>query len=268
MAKTLAFLNFKGGVSKTTTTVNLGAALALAGKRVLLVDCDPQSHLAAHLGVDQDSIEGGEAVEDVLRKKNGSIADIALTTNTENLFLAPSTNALANARSELASRPMREGLLKRALKSMQREVDFILVDSPPDEGLLSVNALYACDGLIIPTTLDQFAVSGVPKVLAVRESLSEAFDREWPLLGSVICRHDSRTTKMNKMTREMLESIVGEEMVFASRIRTDESVKKAQNLGKTLFEYEAQLGRSTNAAADYRCFAEELLERLTLSRAA
>lgn len=254
----IAFLNFKGGVSKTTTVVNLGAALAVSGKRVLLVDCDPQSHVAQHVGIPQSDVE--EGLEDVLKHKRPDIREIALETNTPNLLVAPSTNALSNARAELATRPMREGLLHRALRSVADEVDFVLIDSPPDEGVLSVNALYACDSLVIPTTLDQFAVSGVPKVLAIRESLTEAFGRQWPLLGALICKHDKRTATMNRSTLKTLEETVGEQGVFATRIRTDESVKKAQSQGQTLFEYEAKGGG--NAAEDYRKLAKELMRKV------
>lgn len=254
----LAFLNFKGGVSKTTTVVNLGAALAASGKRVLLVDCDPQSHVAQHVGIPQADIE--EGLEDVLKQKRPDIREIALETRTPNLLLAPSTNALSNARDVLAARPMREGLLERALRPVADEVDYVLIDSPPDEGVLSINALFACNSLIIPTTLDQFAVSGVPKVLAIRESLTEAFGREWPLLGALICKHDRRTVSMNRGALDMLEETVGEDGVLETRIRTDESVKKAQSQGMTLFEYGAK-GRS-NAAEDYRELAAELMRKL------
>ncbi|MEQ9323026.1 MAG: ParA family protein [Polyangiaceae bacterium] len=254
--KTLAFVNFKGGVAKTTTVVNLGAALAALGQRVLLVDCDPQAHIAAHLGMAQAEIE--EGLEDVLRGKNGRVRDIALATAHKNLFLAPSTNALAQCRGELAERTHREGILRRALRGLESEVDLVLIDSPPDEGILSVNAIYASDAFVVPTTLSSFSVGGVPKVLGIVESLRELYERDWPLLGVLVCAYDRRTSLMNRRSEELLAGLVGD-LVFDTRVRIDESVKKAQDAGSTLLGYEQATECPSKAAADYGALAEELV---------
>lgn len=256
-AKVISLINYKGGCTKTTSAVGLGAALSRAGYEVLLVDCDPQGHLAAHFGIDHDDIQ--LSLENVLEQRKGHIGDIVLETATENLWLAPSRRGLTNSRNFLLNRVRRETILASSLSAVKSEVDFIILDTPPDEGILTLNAIYASDHLIIPTMLDTFTLSGMIPLSDSIAAVNEAFDyRNINVLGVLVNRFDRRLTRVNTHCMEFLEAGFGDTL-FDTRIRTDESVKHAQSKGETVF----QSFENSKAASDFTAFADEVIQRMS-----
>lgn len=255
-AKIISMMNYKGGCTKTSSVVGLGSALALTGNQVLIVDCDPQSHAGIHLGIEEDELD--VAIENVLGVRGMSIADIVVGTGDSNMWLAPSRRALLHARYRLEGRAARETLLAKALKTVEGEYDFILIDTPPDEGILSLNAMYASHYVIIPTPLDVLSLHGINPLLDTLESLREAYDGHAPdILGVLINKHDERLRTVNKQNMEDIQGLFGE-LVFDTRIRADEEVRKAQLAGKSIFQWK----QKAKSAADFTELASEVMSRV------
>lgn len=256
MTYVISLINYKGGCTKTSTTVGLGAALARKDKRVLLVDCDPQSHVAAHLGISDYDIE--IALEDVLGTRGSNIDEIVLETSSSNLWIAPSTRNLLRARQDLANRPKRDALLYRIIKPVLKEYDFVLIDTPPDEGLLTMNAMYASEYLIIPTPLATFPLMGIDVLNDSIDMIKEAYEeRKLEILGILVNEYDGRRTRQNNRNFENLREAFGEK-VFQTFIRTDEEIKEAQSHGKTIFEQ----APGSKGAVDFMNLADEVIQRL------
>lgn len=256
-AITISCINYKGGCTKTSSTVGLGAALALEGKRVLMVDCDPQGHLAVHLGISHSDID--MSIENVLGNRGSDIRDIILDTGTDNLLLAPSRKGLLHARETLANRPRRDALLARALTSVKQDFDYILIDTPPDEGLLTVNAMYASRYLIVPTPLDAFALTGISSLMESFQAVTEAYeDHRLDILGVLINKYDARRKKQNVKNMDCLAEQFGD-LIFNTKIRTDEEIRNAQSLGQTIFQ---RPGGRCKGAFDFTRLADEVIDRI------
>lgn len=247
----MSVINLKGGVTKTSTVVGLGAALAEQGQRVLLVDCDPQSHVAVHLGE--------HSLVDVLEGRV-DFADIILEVG-ERLVLAPSKRSLAEARTTLANRKNRDATLARALRGMNDFSDYVLIDTPPDEGILSLNAMYASEHILVPAPLDAFTLQGISPLIESIVSLREAYEhREWNTAGVLISKYDRRLATLNRDALRALEKAFGaEDLLFRTRIRADEAVRKAQSKGTTVQAFDPK----SKATEDFTAFAREFHERLT-----
>ncbi len=256
--KSISLINFKGGVTKTTSTVGLGSALASSGYRILLVDCDPQSHLALHLGINREEIE--LSLENVLASKGVKLSDIIIDTSQDNLFLAPSKRGLLNARTSLATRHNRDAVLTKAMRGLESYFDFVLIDTPPDESILSVNAMYACRYIIIPTPLDSLSLDGINPVLDAVCSLKEAYEeKKWDILGVLINRYDKRLSTENVKSDALLKEVFGQDgMIFETRIRVDEELRKALRLGRPVSQYNAK----SKSANDFLQLAKEIVEKL------
>ncbi len=253
----ISCINYKGGCTKTSTTVGLGAALALRKKKVLLVDCDPQSHVSLHLGIRQEDID--ISVDNVLYERRLDIRDIILETGVENLCVAPSRKGLLHARETLANRPRRDVLLYRALKPVREDFDFILIDTPPDEGLLTINAIYASRFLIVPTPLDMFSLTGISSLVESLEMMHEAYEeRKMELLGILVNRYDGRLRTENESNLNVLRQTFGD-LIFETRIRSDEWIRTAQRTGKTVFQ---RSGGRSKGAFDFTRLAEEVVSRI------
>ena len=253
----LSCINYKGGCTKTSTTVGLGAALALRDKKVLIIDCDPQSHVALHFGLKQEDI--GISVDNVLYDRKLDIRDIILATDVENLCIAPSRKGLLHARETLANRPRRDVLLSRALKPVLYDFDFILIDTPPDEGLLTINAIYASRYLIVPTPLDMFSLTGIASLVESLEMMQEAYEeRNMELLGIVVNRYDGRLRTENDSNLRQLRETFGD-LIFETRIRSDEWIRTAQRTGKTVFQ---KSGGRSKGAFDFTRLAGEVVSRI------
>lgn len=254
---TISFINFKGGITKTSTTVGLGAALARRGFRVLLIDCDPQGHLSVHLGVNRDDLE--EGIENVLGERGRSLKNVIVEAE-ENLWLVPARRDLFDARTRLMNRRGPDGLLARAMKGLQRDYDFVLIDSPPDEGILSINAMYASRWIVVPTELKAGSIDGINRVIDNVEDLKEAHDRDWEILGVLINKYNEIEKVENRANEAPLKEAFEEDgLLFKTRIRTDQEFPRAWRYGKSIF---ARSPRS-KGAQDFELLAKELLEKLS-----
>lgn len=252
MARVLALSNQKGGVGKTTTAVNLSAALATAGQRVLLVDMDPQGNATSGLGLDQSALAMG--VYDVLLDLR-EVEDVVVRTSVDGLSLLPATADLVGAEMELVDERGRERRLRRALAAARPFYDWILIDCPPSLGLLTLNALAAADRVLVPLQAEYYAMEGLSQLLrtitAVRKRLNPDLERE----GIVVTMYDRR----NNLCREVelqARDIFGRE-VFGTVIPRNVRLGEAPSYGQSIMQFAP---RSTGSRA-YLRLAEELLER-------
>ena len=266
----LAFMNQKGGVGKTTTCVNLGAALARRGLRVLLLDLDPQSNLTVHLDIRPDALE--KSIYDVLVGR-AKLADVVRPTSTLGMDVIPSSLDLAGAEMELVSAVGREQILRDALDRLEADAaagtgacpepwDVLIVDCPPSLGLLTVNALTAVKEIIVPLQAEFFALQGMARLRDVVALVESRLNPGLAILGILPSMVDSRTT----LSREVLAEIRGYfgAAVFGTAIRRNIKLAEASSHGRTVFEY----APGSNGAADYAALAEEVLRRGAVGRGA
>jgi len=258
-----AIVNYKGGVAKTSVAAGLGGALAKLGKKTLLVDLDPQGNLTKHVGVKKGEYE--KSIYEVLLDRNGSVQDVAMPTVQENLFLAPSSRKLLNARVDLSERPNRDAILSRACKQLDEYFHFVVFDTPPDEGLLVVNAIYASDYTIIPTFLSNFALDGIDQLLDSLLLLKESYDeRDWLKMYVLVSKIDGRFLAENRFNMALLEEQFPEAKILRTKIRQDLEIERAQKNGQTIYISAPH----SKAAEDYMAFAKELLKKTSVKEAA
>lgn len=249
MRKIVAIANQKGGVGKTTTTVNLSAALVSLGKKILLIDCDPQAHATTSLGV--KSTDYSKTFYDLI-KHDASLEDTIIKRG--NLSLVPSTIGLSSAEIELSSMPGREFLLKEALVDIGN-YDFVFIDCPPSLGLLTLNALVAARELFIPIDTHFLALQGLAKLLEVIELVRARLNEQLEISGILAVRFDNR----KRLNREVFEKIKErfKDKVFNTTIRENISLAEAPSFGLDIFRYSAR----SHGAEDYMNLAKEILER-------
>ena len=258
-ARIISILNQKGGVGKTTTTVNLAAALAACGNKVLVIDLDPQTHLGLHFGVESDSA----SVYDLLMEDDVSVQD-ALLFARENIDLVTSEVDLAAAESELASKTDRHDLLSRKLEPIADAYEYILIDCPPSLGLLTINALAASKELIVPMQTHFLALQGVSRLFETVQMLVSGLNPELQVSGIVLCMHEKNT----KLAREVVDDL--QEFFDSSRdsdvpwrnciildppIRRNVKLAEAPSFGQTIFDYEPDCA----GAKDYRQLAQSVV---------
>lgn len=256
MALLIAIVNQKGGVGKTTTSVNLGASLAEAGKKVLLIDLDAQSNLSAHLGLTtKEDSEGDNLPEytiyDVLKGQK-QISEIIIN-RSNNLSVVPSSLFLSAADLELGGIVGRELILKRALACVTDKFDVILIDCPPALGLLSLNALAAVQKVIIPVQSEYLALHGVRQLLDTIDQVRTIYNPTLIVGGVLICLHDSRK-KLARAVADTVRSYFGD-LVFQTIIRDNVALAEAPANGQTIFEYAPK----STGAEDYLSLAKEVL---------
>ncbi len=245
----------KGGSGKTTTAVNLAAALRDLGKSVLLIDLDPQANLSQSMGAAE---EPAENVYQVLRREAfGETADLATAIiECHGIDLVPAALELAGAELELASVYGREQILAQLLERLKKNYDFVLLDCPPSIGMLTVNALVASDYILMPMQAEFLPLKGARSFLTHIEKVKK-LNRKLELLGFVMTKFDARKT-MNKQVEAQLTEEFGAKKVFKSRIRTNIALATAQEKGMDIFSFDS----ASNGAADYKALAAELLTKI------
>lgn len=252
--KIISVANFKGGVGKTTTAINLAAGLKNLGKKVLLIDVDPQANLTQSLGI-KDEVK--ESVYTVLRKEAfGEQAKLTdALTNASGLDLIPSSLDLASAELELASVYGREQILAQLLSSL-KGYDFVFIDCPPSMGMLTINALVGSNFVLIPLQAEFLPLKGARSFLK-HFDLVKKLNKDLKLLGFVLTKYDQRK-KMNQKIKEQLEEEFSKEKVFESLIRSNIALANAQEKGLDIFTYD----KNSNGAEDYALLAKEFLSKI------
>lgn len=249
----LAVINQKGGVGKSTTAVNLGAALGEKKYKVLLVDLDAQGNATTGVGYDKTKCEISTyncLVDDDVKTK-----EAISKTNTNNMWLLPATIDLAGAETKLVDEIAREFRLSDALKEVKGDFDFILIDCPPSLGLLTVNALAAADQLIIPIQCEFYALEGLSKIIDSMNMVKKRINPNLDVFGVVITMYDKRTTLSKDVANEV-ENVFGDK-VFKTRIPRTVRISEAPSYGEPITEYEPN-GKGAEA---YRDLAKEAIKR-------
>ena len=249
----IAMCNQKGGVGKTTTTINLGAALAETGRRVLLVDFDPQGSLSVGLGVNPHTLE--TSIYDLLLNKKISPEEVITQTSVPGLELMPSNIDLSAAEVQLVSEVAREQTLRRVLTKVRHDYDIILIDCAPSLGLLTVNALTASDKVLMPLECEFFALRGIALLTDTIEKVQDRLNPELEVLGILGTMYDARTVH----SREVLERVVQAfgDKVFHTVIRRTIKFPETTVAGEPITSYAS----SSPGAAAYRQLAREVLVR-------
>ncbi|MCE9594529.1 MAG: AAA family ATPase [Planctomycetes bacterium] len=257
----IAIINQKGGVGKTTTVANLGAALAQLGRRVVVIDLDAQANLSLHLDVPADP--GQASIYTVLSGET-SLADAVRPTKTTNLSIVSSNIDLSGAELELASAIGRESLLRDALEAWEREArekdgrapaDYLLIDCPPSLGLLSINGLVAAGETIVTLQTEFFALQGMSKLMEVLKLLQKRLNPSLAIAGILPCMYDSRLKLAREVYAEIKKYFPG--LVFARAIGKNVKLAEAPSYGRTIFEYAPEC----SGASDYNALAVELLHQ-------
>lgn len=252
-ARVLSMCNQKGGVGKTTSTINLGAALAEAGRKVLLVDFDPQGALSVGLGFNPHEMD--LTVYNLLTSRDVSVADVLVHSDVENLDLLPSNIDLSAAEVQLVNEVAREQILKAALAPIIKDYDYVIIDCQPSLGLLTVNALTASQGVIIPLECEFFALRGVALLMDTIDKVRERLNPELELEGILATMYDARTLH----SREVLSRVVGAfgDRVFHTVISRTIKFPETTVAGEPITSY----ATSSTGAEAYRRLARELIVR-------
>ncbi len=252
MGQIIAVLNQKGGVGKTTTTLNVGAYLAKAGHRVLLVDLDPQGNATSGLGLDKHTLDA--TMYDVLFGEVEALKALC-ETEIDNLYILPANAGLAAAEVDLATEADREHKLKKSLEGL--DFEYVFIDCPPALGLLSINALAAANFVLIPVQAEYYALEGLGQLLETVQRVRSGINPKLELLGVVITMHDNRTTLAEQVVTEVKKHFG--DKIFNAIIPRNIRLAEAPSYGKTIHQHD----KWSKGARAYKQLAKEIHRRLT-----
>ncbi len=257
--RVIAIANQKGGVGKTTTAINLSTGLAAIGRKVLMVDLDPQGNASTGLGIDRTNRRVSSY--DVLMG-GASVADAQLETSIPGLYLIPSTVDLTGAELELISLPRRAYRLREALAATVHEFDYVLIDNPPSLNLLTVNALVAAKSVVVPLQCEFFALEGLSMLMKTIERIRNSFNAELEIQGIVLTMYDKRNNLSDQVAQDVRDFLG--DMVYKTIIPRNVRVSEAPSHGKPALLYDHKCAGSVA----YMQLASEILRRERLSAAA
>ena len=249
MGKIIAVANQKGGVGKTTTSVNLSAAFAEMGKKVLLIDCDPQGNATSGLGIEKDGLE--LSIYDALINDT-PMEEIIIQTQF-GLDVVPSVMDLAGAEVELVNLEDKQYRLKKAVELVKEKYDYILIDCPPSLGHVTLNALTAADSVLLPLQCEFYALEGLSQLLSTVQLVQEQLNEKLRIEGLVLTMYDSRTNLAEQVVEEVKTHFP--DMVYATKIPRNVRLSEAPSFGKPIFAY----APSSKGAQAYMSLAEEVV---------
>ena len=252
MGKIIAIANQKGGVGKTTTSVNLAASLGALEKKVLLIDADPQANASSGLGIDVESVEIGSY--QILEHSN-TPEEAIVSCSAPNVDIIPAHIDLVAIEIELVDKENREYMLKQALESIKNKYDYILIDCAPSLGLLTLNALTAADSVIIPIQCEYFALEGLGKLLTTIKSVQKIHNADLDIEGLLLTMFDSRLRLSNQVVEEVQKHF--SDMVFNTVIQRNIKLSEAPSFGESIINYDA----TSKGASNYLQLAEEIIRK-------
>lgn len=251
--KVIAIANQKGGVAKTTTAINLSACLAELGKRVLLIDLDPQGNATSGLGIAKQKLS--HCIYDVLINDT-NLEQVILKTDNNNLRVVPARIELAGGEIELVSQNSREGKLRKAIETISNDFDFIFIDCPPSLGLLTINALTAATDVLIPIQCEYYALEGLTLLMNTLETVRKHLNPKLNIIGALMTMFDARTNLAIQVVDEVKKYFP--QKVFRTIISRNVRLSEAPSHGKPISTYDSR----SRGAEVYRDLAEEVLERV------
>lgn len=250
MGKIIAIANQKGGVGKTTTSVNLAASLGVLEKKVLLVDADPQANATSGLGIDVDNVEVGTYQ---LLEHTAKAEDCILQTQSPNVDIIPAHIDLVAIEIELVDKEEREYMMAKAIRHLKDSYDYIIIDCAPSLGLLTLNALTASDSVIIPIQCEYFALEGLGKLLNTIKSVQRIHNSSLDIEGLLLTMYDSRLRLSNQVVEEVKKHFTN--MVFKTIIQRNVRLGEAPSYGESIINYDV----SSRGAANYLSLAKEII---------
>lgn len=252
MGKIIAIANQKGGVGKTTTSVNLAASLGVLEKKVLLIDADPQANASSGLGIDIENITAGTYQ---LLEHSVSARESVLGSTSPNVSVIPAHIDLVAIEIELVDKENREYMLKEALAEIREEYDYILIDCAPSLGLLTLNALTAADSVVIPIQCEYFALEGLGKLLNTIKSVQKIHNPNLDIEGLLLTMYDSRLRLSNQVVEEVQKHF--HDMVFETIIQRNVKLSEAPSFGESIINYDA----TSKGATNYLHLAQEIIKK-------